>query len=119
MPFKMTINSSLQKKLDAAKAGHAMRQAMTETMIDLQRVLQRKPTPKKTGHLRESVLYDVQVSGQTVVGQIKISGADYWRYQNFGTSKIPAIHFIEKSTQKVQVRDKLAERFKEKFKPGG
>lgn len=116
MPVKMTINSSLHKKLDTAKAGLAMREAMKETMIDLHRVLQRKPTPKKTGHLRESITYDVQASGGTIHGQIKVGGADYWVYQNFGTSRIPAIHFVEGAVQKVQPKEKLAERFKEKFK---
>ena len=117
MPVKMTINSSLHKKLDTAKAGLAMREAMKETMVDLQRVLQRSPTPKKTGNLRRSINYDVQGSGGTIHGQIKVSkDADYWVYQNFGTSRIPAIHFVEGAVQKVQPKEKLAERFKQKFK---
>lgn len=117
MPFKMTINESLSKKLDKARASAAMHAAMTETMKALHRYTQRKPTPHKTGNLMRSISYDVQQTGGTYVGQIKINhSAKYWVYQNFGTRKIPAKHFIENATQKVKPEKKLAKEFKERFK---
>lgn len=113
---KMDIRSSLNKKLDDAKMRNAMRKAMTETMIGVNKAIQRK-TPVKTGRLRDSMNYQTAIQGDTCIGEI-FNSTKYWTYVNFGTSKMEARNFVEGGYQSYKPETKLAKNFKKMYKGG-
>lgn len=113
---KMDIKASLNKKLDGAKIRLAMTKAMEETMIGLNKAVQRK-TPVKTGTLRRSMNYQTATQGDMCIGEIRNS-TNYWTYVNFGTSKMDARNFVEQGHQSYNPSKKLASNFKKLYKGG-
>lgn len=103
MGIDMKVRSSLQRKLDEARIKHAFKQAMTLTMLDLQKAAI-KEAPKKTGNLRRSHSYEVRLGSDMIEGILKNS-APYWQYVNFGTSRMknnPGQNFVGRAFDKVQ-----------------
>ena len=122
MGAKMTIHDSVKKKLDDRRAKNALRQALVETMYDLQRAAVRETpgpgrsrTPNPTGNLRRSHSVEVRESSSASEGLLKNS-ANYWQYVNFGTSRMDADDFVTRTLESVNPPKKIEERFKKLFK---
>lgn len=119
--WKMKINQSAHKKLSKALAIAAMESAMRETMRELRDALAEEPTPKKTGNLRRSHTYEVNMEGKGVKAQIKNNartknGDPYWFYVNFGTSRMTGRHFLEQTLDNVKPSEKIVEKFKKQMR---
>jgi HK97 gp10 family phage protein len=93
-----------------------MQAAVTTTAKKLVDTLSMKPTPHKTGNLWRSMAYEVKLEGQIIRAQITAKGAPYWFWQNFGTRRIEAKHFVEKAIDKVQPDKMVAEEFYKLYK---
>ena len=63
----------------------ALERAVKQTMYDLMKETM-KLAPEDTGNLRRSHSVDMRLSSSIIEGLLKNS-ANYWVYQNFGTSK--------------------------------
>lgn len=118
MPVKMVINDSFRKKVDGARLRMTLKQATTETMIELKDTLSVEPTPKKTGNLRRSNTYEVRLSSSTIEGLVR-NHAPYWVYVNFGTSRIDPRNFVSQAVSKVRPAMKIKENFEKIYFGGG
>jgi len=114
MGARMTIPANLQKKLQATKMKFALERAVKQTMYDLMKETM-KLAPEDTGNLRRSHSVDMRLSSSMIEGLLKNS-ANYWVYQNFGTSKMPnpkCKNFVGRAFQKIQPGKRVAKYFKE------
>lgn len=116
MGAKMTIRDSFYKKVEEGRIKQALRKAVTQTALDLQKASM-KEAPVDTGNLRRSHSYEVRVSSEMIEALLKNS-ANYWPYVNFGTSKMDANDFMTRAFESVAPAEKTAEYFHQYYNGG-
>ena len=116
MPVKMTINDSFYQKVSEVKMRLAMEKAVKQTMYDLMKESVRN-APSDTGNLRRSHSIEVRLGSGVVEGLLRNS-APYWKYVNFGTSKMEANAFLTRALSTIAPERKVATYF-DKFYKGG
>lgn len=122
MGVEMKVKESVHKKLDNARMRNAMAKAVKQTMYDLMKAAikeapgpGRSRTPNPTGNLRRSHSVEVRLDSNMIEGLLKNS-ANYWRYVQFGTSKMDADDFVTRAFNKVEPSKKTAEYFHNLYK---
>lgn len=98
MSVGIDIDITFQNKAEKLKKSvivKAIREASAKTALDTEKEL-KKTSPVLTGNLRRSF------SGQTKgVNGFIVTGAYYWVYVNFGTSKMDANPFVTEAASGI------------------
>ena len=116
MPVKMTINDSFYQKVSEVKMRLAMEKSVRQTMYDLMKASIME-APSDTGNLRRSHSIDVRL-GSNIVEGLLLNSAPYWKYVNFGTSKMEANDFMNRAFASVAPANKVTMYFHQYYKGG-
>lgn len=116
MSGNVIINDSFYTKTDDKKVQTACKKAVREVLIDLVKACQDE-VPVDTRNLLRSHHSEVQESGNTITGLVKVGeNARYWKYVQFGTYKMDDNAYITRALSKIEPSQALVESFKQYFK---
>ena len=92
----ISIDVKFYKKLDHASYEKALEKATDHTTSDAENTCRRE-APIDTGNLRRSITKNKPEPG---TGELK-SGAPYWGYVQYGTSKMSANPFVTRTANTI------------------
>ncbi len=116
MVMKVTIKDSFYTKTDEKKVSEACKKAVREVLIDLVKACQDE-VPIDTRNLLRSHHSETKTEGTKVTGLVKVGeNARYWKYVQFGTSKMDPNPYITRALHNVEPSKALPEAFKQYFK---
>lgn len=110
----ITINDSLNQKLDPKKVESAINRSLLEVMTELYNKAV-DTSPYRTGKLQESHSVSMK-TGMSAEGLLKNS-AHYWSFVEFGTYKMSARHWVLRAMESTRPIPAFKNAFKKFYKP--
>lgn len=105
MSIDTGISPSLHRKLDTKKITEATYNALKDTMQELKDTSMNE-VPVDTGNLKRSHEITINKTDTEMIGLLKNS-AHYWIYVNYGTSKMKANPFLDRTLSNVNIPEKF------------